>query len=209
MPIKRVIFQKLDRLYPPDQDRHRARMIYVSGLVVMLLSLLNLAMLPVSWLAPRTISVTSVDVMINIVFLLLGLSLTWLLYSGRRTLAAWLLISTVLAVGAIRLYAEGTPTTDLTGSFSLIMAVLLARVLGGRRGGWLALGLGAAIYVAVVLAWYAGRLPASPFRSRVDQAGIALFMWIFWTVVLIIIVDATMHVLVRQAGALARSEADL
>jgi PAS domain S-box-containing protein len=209
MSIKRIIFQKLDRLYPPDQDRHRARMIYVSSLVMMLLSLINLAMLPISWLAPRVINVTSVDVTINIVFLLLGLSLTWLLYSGRRTLAGWLLISVILVVGAFRLYAEGSPTTDLTGAFSLIIAVLLGRILGGRRVGWIVFGLGAAIYVGMVLAWYGGRLPAPPLRSRVDQAGIALFLWLFWTAVLIVIVDATMRVLVRQADAVARSEADL
>jgi GAF domain-containing protein len=171
-------------LLPPVfvEDQTRTR---VAGLLnVVLLALLSLAlltlpiMLSLSMQGAERRPMATVELLFTIFFVVFLIVLRQLLFRGIVAPVAWVVLISQWLATAYLIYNYGSISNILPILF--VLSLLFAIHTLGRRAGFISLGVTSTVMLALALLEQAGRLPAKPSFSVMDQffyyVGVSLVM---------------------------------
>ncbi len=192
--------QRIAGLLPQGagEEAHRARVLMVAGLMFVTGGVLISLMQVVLWVHPDFLPAPPGDLAVDVLVLLLGGLMVWLVLSGRMRAASWVVLGSLLLIALVHLYVEGRPAKDVAGGLASFLVITLAFVLLDRRSAWLVSVISAASFVAMNLLWLEGRLPPPVARNPSSQAAFSIVTWLAAAGIVAAVISSTMAALRRH-----------
>jgi PAS domain S-box-containing protein len=165
----------------------------LAGLIFTIAGLLISVVQVMHWAHPAFLSAQVFDLAVDVLVVLIGGLVMWLVRSGRIRPATWFVLASLLVLAVAQLYVEGRPSTDVAGGLGLLLVVALAFVLLDRRSAWLVCAVSALSFVAIHLLWLDGHLPQPFRRDPSSNVAFSIVTWLAIVGIIAAVISSTME----------------